>query len=129
MARQPVYEKTLGPRVKQREPNQGPDRPAQSPAITLHGPQQQPRAGPLHPVPPSPSPPGVSATPGHKGGPPPEATTAPGEQPPRPGIFQYPAATSPNTPWFQQQWRWQSHNPDFRRQRSRPSVQASVSGH
>ncbi|XP_037580442.1 basic salivary proline-rich protein 1-like [Dermacentor silvarum] len=29
---------------------------------------QQPRAGPLHPAPPSPSPPGVSATPGHKGG-------------------------------------------------------------
>ncbi|XP_037567925.1 basic salivary proline-rich protein 2-like [Dermacentor silvarum] len=68
MARQPVYETTLGPRVKQREPDQGPDRLAQSPAITLLGPQKQPRAGPLHPVPPSPSPPGVSATPGHKGG-------------------------------------------------------------
>ncbi|XP_049511295.1 nascent polypeptide-associated complex subunit alpha, muscle-specific form-like [Dermacentor silvarum] len=54
MARQPVYETTLGPRVKQREPNQGPDRPAQSPAITLLGPQQQPRAGPLHPVRPRP---------------------------------------------------------------------------
>ncbi|KAH7985974.1 hypothetical protein HPB49_026180 [Dermacentor silvarum] len=68
MARQPVYETTLGPRVKQREPDQGPKRLAQSPAITLFGPQQQLRAGPLHPVPPSPSHPGVSATPGHKGG-------------------------------------------------------------
>ncbi|XP_037567443.1 basic salivary proline-rich protein 4-like [Dermacentor silvarum] len=66
MAGQPAYETTLGPRVKQRETDQGPDRPAQSPAITLLGPQQQPRTGPLHPVPPSP--PGVSATPGHKGG-------------------------------------------------------------
>ncbi|KAH7986513.1 hypothetical protein HPB49_025932 [Dermacentor silvarum] len=52
MARQPVYETTLGPRVKQREPDQGPDRPSQSPAITLLGPQQQPRAGPLRPKPP-----------------------------------------------------------------------------
>ncbi|XP_037555927.1 uncharacterized protein LOC119432847 [Dermacentor silvarum] len=52
MARQPVYETTLGPRVKQREPDEGPDRPSQSPAITLLGPQQQPRAGPLRPKPP-----------------------------------------------------------------------------
>ncbi|KAH7934189.1 hypothetical protein HPB49_022634 [Dermacentor silvarum] len=68
MTRQPVYETALDPRLKQREPDQGPDRPAQSPAITLPGPQQQPRAGPLHPVPPSPSPIGLSATPGHTGG-------------------------------------------------------------
>ncbi|XP_037577012.1 basic proline-rich protein-like [Dermacentor silvarum] len=52
MARQPVYETTLGPRVKQRGPDQGPDRPSQSPAITLLGQQQQPRAGPLRPKPP-----------------------------------------------------------------------------
>ncbi|XP_037560991.1 basic proline-rich protein-like [Dermacentor silvarum] len=88
MTRQPVYETTLDTRVKQREPDQGPDRPAQSPAITLLGQQQQPRAGPPHPVPPSPSPPGVSATPGHKGGttrqPPPQDARRP-KRPPHQG--------------------------------------------
>ncbi|XP_037580526.1 basic proline-rich protein-like [Dermacentor silvarum] len=88
MTRQPVYETSLDTRVKQREPDQGPDRPAQSPAITLLGPQQQPRAGPPHPVPPSPSPPGVSATPGHKGGttrqPPPQDARLP-KRPPHQG--------------------------------------------
>ncbi|XP_037567466.2 nascent polypeptide-associated complex subunit alpha, muscle-specific form-like [Dermacentor silvarum] len=85
MTRQPVYETMLDTRVKQREPDQGPDRPAQSPAITLLGPQQQPRAGPSHPVPPSPSPPGVSTTPGHKGGttrqPPPQDARRPKRSP------------------------------------------------
>ncbi|XP_049520365.1 basic salivary proline-rich protein 1-like [Dermacentor silvarum] len=88
MTRQPVYETTLGTRVKQLEPDQGPDRPVQSSAITLLGPQQHPRAGPLHPVPPSPSPPGVSATPGHKGGttrqPPPQDARRP-KRPPHQG--------------------------------------------
>ncbi|XP_037572099.1 uncharacterized protein LOC119454180 [Dermacentor silvarum] len=88
MARQPVYETALDPRVKQREPDQGPDQPAQSPAITLPEPQQQPRAGPLHPVPPSPSPMGVSAAPGHRGSPtrqpPPQAARHP-KPPPQQG--------------------------------------------
>ncbi|KAH7979232.1 hypothetical protein HPB49_008798 [Dermacentor silvarum] len=68
MAHQPVYETALDLRLKQREPDQGLDRLTQSPAIILPGLQQQPRAGPLYPVPSSCSASGVSVTPGHKGG-------------------------------------------------------------
>ncbi|KAH7937403.1 hypothetical protein HPB49_011715 [Dermacentor silvarum] len=67
-AHQPVYEAAFELRLKQREPDQGLDRLAQSPTIILHGLQQQPRAGPLHPVPSSSSSSGVSVTPGRKGG-------------------------------------------------------------
>ncbi|KAH7973737.1 hypothetical protein HPB49_004639 [Dermacentor silvarum] len=68
MARQPVYETALDLRLKQREPDQDLDRLDQSPAIILPGLQQQPRAGPLYPVPSSWSSSGVSVTPGRKGG-------------------------------------------------------------
>ncbi|KAH7978001.1 hypothetical protein HPB49_004146 [Dermacentor silvarum] len=107
MAHQPVYETTLGPHVKQREPDQGPDRPSQSPASPSSGSSSSSSAQ-------------VRSARSHhrtRG-----AAAAP-------GILQYPAATSPNTPWFQQQWRWQSLSPDSCHQRSRPGVQASVSGH
>ncbi|KAL1422261.1 hypothetical protein MTO96_022141 [Rhipicephalus appendiculatus] len=89
MARQRhIYETAFDSRVKQRDPDQDLDRMAQSPVL-LAGLQQQPRAGPLYPVPSSSSSSGVAVTPGRKGGHHeaaftagcllPEATTAPGE--------------------------------------------------
>nr|XP_054933368.1 mucin-2-like [Dermacentor andersoni] len=68
MARQRhIYETAFDSRVKQRDPDQDLDRMAQSPVL-LAGLQQQPRAGPLYPVPSSSSSSGVSVTPGRKGG-------------------------------------------------------------
>ncbi|XP_065290727.1 uncharacterized protein [Dermacentor albipictus] len=68
MARQRhIYETAFDSRVKQRDPDQDLDRLAQSPVL-LAGLQQQPRAGPLYPVPSSSSSSGVSVTPGRKGG-------------------------------------------------------------
>ncbi|KAH7934070.1 hypothetical protein HPB49_021155 [Dermacentor silvarum] len=69
MARQRhIYETAFDLRVKQRVPDQGLDQMAQSPVVLLPGLQQQPHAGPLHPVPSSSSSSGVSVIPGRKGG-------------------------------------------------------------
>ncbi|KAH7960440.1 hypothetical protein HPB49_019578 [Dermacentor silvarum] len=128
VARQPVYEAAFDLRLKQREPDQGPDRMAQSPVPLIPVLQQQPLAGLLHPVPSLCSSSEVSLVPGRRGGITgqpsllgcllPGATTAPGEQWQHFGVFQCSAATSPNTLWFQQQWRWESFRPDSCYQRS-----------
>ncbi|KAH7970619.1 hypothetical protein HPB49_012459 [Dermacentor silvarum] len=68
MARHPVYETALDLRLKQREPDQSLDLLAQSSAIIIPGLQQEPRAGPLYPVPSSSSSSGLSVAPGRKGG-------------------------------------------------------------
>ncbi|KAH7978156.1 hypothetical protein HPB49_004693 [Dermacentor silvarum] len=68
VARQPVYEAVFDLRLKQREPDQGLDRMAQSPVPLIPGLQQQPLASPLHPVPSSCSSSEVSLVPGHRGG-------------------------------------------------------------
>ncbi|KAH7933481.1 hypothetical protein HPB49_013147 [Dermacentor silvarum] len=60
------YETALDGCLKQRDPDQGFDRMAQSPVIILSGMQQQKRAGPLYPVRSSFSSSGVSVTPGRK---------------------------------------------------------------
>ncbi|KAH7936520.1 hypothetical protein HPB49_000585 [Dermacentor silvarum] len=68
VARQPVYEAAFDLRRKQREPDQGLDRMVQSPVPLIPGLQQQPLAGPLHPVPSSCSSSEVSLVPGRRGG-------------------------------------------------------------
>nr|XP_037273852.1 cell wall protein RBR3-like [Rhipicephalus microplus] len=69
MARQRhIYETAFDSRVKQRDPDQDLDRMAQSPVLLSGLQQQQPRAGPLYPVPSSSSSSGVTVTPGRKGG-------------------------------------------------------------
>ncbi|KAH6940403.1 hypothetical protein HPB50_027553 [Hyalomma asiaticum] len=69
MARQRhIYETAFDSRVKQRDPDQDLDRMAQSPVLLAGLQQQQPRAGPLYPVPSSSSSSGAAVTPGRKGG-------------------------------------------------------------
>ncbi|KAH7945587.1 hypothetical protein HPB49_013230 [Dermacentor silvarum] len=68
VARQPVYEAAFDLRLEQREPDHGLDRMAQSPVPLIPGLQQQPLAGPLHPVPSSCSSSEVSLVPGRRGG-------------------------------------------------------------
>ncbi|KAH7970588.1 hypothetical protein HPB49_011479 [Dermacentor silvarum] len=68
VARQHVYEAAFDLRHKQREPDQGLDRMVQSPVPLIPGLQQQPLAGPLHPVPSSCSSSEVSLVPGRRGG-------------------------------------------------------------
>ncbi|KAH7966220.1 hypothetical protein HPB49_014571 [Dermacentor silvarum] len=68
VARQPVYEAAFDLRRNLREPDQGLDRMVQSPVPLIPGLQQQPLAGPLHPVPSSCSSLEVSLVPGRRGG-------------------------------------------------------------
>ncbi|KAH7979616.1 hypothetical protein HPB49_010194 [Dermacentor silvarum] len=68
VARQPVYEAAFDLRRKKREPDQGLDRMVQSPVPLIPGLQQQPLAGPLHPVPSLCSSSEVSLVRGHRGG-------------------------------------------------------------
>ncbi|KAH7985482.1 hypothetical protein HPB49_026397 [Dermacentor silvarum] len=63
-----IYETALDLRVEQRVSDQGLDQMAQSPVQLLPGLQQQPRAGPLRPVPSSSLSSEVSVIPGRKGG-------------------------------------------------------------
>ncbi|KAH7942554.1 hypothetical protein HPB49_025177 [Dermacentor silvarum] len=69
MARQwHINEAALDLRLKQQDPDQGLDQMAQSLVIIIPGLQQQPRTGPIYPMPLSFSSSSVSVTPGCKGG-------------------------------------------------------------
>ncbi|KAH7958852.1 hypothetical protein HPB49_005991 [Dermacentor silvarum] len=139
VARQPVYEAEFDLRLKQREPDQGLDRMAQSPVPLIPGLQEQPLAGPRHPVPSSCSSSEVSLVPGRRGGiteqPSLRDACFPGPPPHQGSSGSISVSSSvqlqpaPTPCGSRQQWRWESFRPNSCYQRSRFGVQASVSVH